>query len=55
MRKRILTATIFALLSLALLLNPTFAGKAQDTDSLEKKGRRQNHVRQEKTGEPPSG
>ena len=29
--------------------------RAQDTDSLEKKGRRQDHVGQEETGEPPSG
>ena len=34
MKKRILTATIFALLSLALLLNPTFAGKALAADKL---------------------
>ena len=34
MKKRILTATIFALLSLALLLNPTFARKALAADKL---------------------
>ena len=34
MRKRILTGTIFALLSLALLLNPTLAGKALAADKL---------------------
>jgi iron(III) transport system substrate-binding protein len=34
MRKRILTATIFALLSMALLLNPTFARKALAADKV---------------------